>query len=77
VAAKALATYYELEKVTLSVTLAQLEGGSGRGDDVQVAEKQTEILVPPTRFERAARGLGNRFDFIRFRGLLRNTAVSH
>ena len=60
VAAKVLATYYEQEKVTLSVTLAQLEGGRGRGDDVQVAEEQTENLVPPTRFERAARGLGTR-----------------
>jgi len=59
-AAKQLKEHFDREKVTLLVTLAELEGVRCRGDDVQVVEEQKEKLVPPTRIERATRGLGNR-----------------
>ncbi|MEP6889279.1 MAG: tyrosine-type recombinase/integrase [Nitrospirota bacterium] len=48
VAAKALATYYEQEKVTLSVTLAELN------------EKRGDTVMPAIRIERTTCGLRTR-----------------
>jgi len=59
-AANRLTEYYEREKVTLTVTLDQLQGQGGMVGAEQVFEQPEKKLVPPTRIERATRGLGNR-----------------
>jgi len=60
VAAKALATYYEQEKVTLSVTLAEL--GRQRSGFVNLEPVETSVgfLEPATGIEPATCGLRNR-----------------
>jgi len=60
VAARALATYYEQEKVTLSVTLAEL--GRQRSDSVnrEPVETSARFLEPAIRIERTTCGLRNR-----------------
>ena len=64
VAAKALATYYEQEKVTLSVTLAEL--GRQRSDSVnrEPVETTARYMEPAIRIERTTCGLR-----ISFRGI--------
>ena len=60
VAAKALATYYEQEKVTLSVTLAELgrlRSGSLNREPVETSEA---FMEPAIRIERTTCGLRNR-----------------
>ncbi len=59
-AAERLNSYFEKERGTLSGTLAELMTPASTLPDVQVSEKCWEGLVPPTRIERATRGLGNR-----------------
>ena len=60
VAAKALATYYEQEKVTLSVTLAEL--GRQRSDSAnrEPIETSARFMEPAIRIERTTCGLRNR-----------------
>ncbi len=59
-ATKRLAAYYEREKVTNTVTLGGLDERAEERGERQVSEEQGKYLVPPTRIERATRGLGNR-----------------
>ena len=56
-AAKALATYYEQEKVTLSVTLAEL--GRQRSDSLnrEPVETSAGVIEPAIRIERTTCGL--------------------
>jgi len=60
VAAKALATYYEQEKVTLSVTVAEL--GRQRSDPAnrEPIERSGRYVEPAIRIERTTCGLRNR-----------------
>ncbi len=60
VAAKTLATYYEQEKVTLSVTLEELSGQRSSLVNPQPVESLTGFVEPATRIERATCGLRNR-----------------
>ncbi len=58
-AAGRLNEYFKREKVTLAVTLGQLQGQEGTEGVEQVIEQPRKNLVPPTRIERATRGLGS------------------
>ena len=60
VAAKALATYYEQEKVTLSVTLAGLNRQRYDSLNREPVEISAGFVEPATRIERATCGLRNR-----------------
>ena len=66
-AAKALATYYELEKVTLSVTLAELGRQRSGFVNREPVETLAGFMEPAIRIERTTCGLR-----IRFRGLLKS-----
>jgi hypothetical protein len=57
-AAGRLQEYIDREKVTLSVTLAELTGGASAASTEEVAEMSEEKLVPPIRIERTTNGLG-------------------
>jgi len=59
-AAGRLQEYINREKVTLSVTLAELTGGASKASIEEVTEMSEEKLVPPIRIERTTNGLGNR-----------------
>ena len=56
-AAKALATYYEQETVTLSVTLAELSKQESRVSNLEPLETWIGFVEPATRIERATCGL--------------------
>ena len=59
-AAGRLQEYINREKVTLSVTLGELTGGTSGASTQEVTEMSEEELVPPIRIERTTNGLGNR-----------------
>jgi hypothetical protein len=59
-AAGRLQEYINREKVTLSVTLAELSGRASEASTEEVIEMSGEKLVPPIRIERTTNGLGNR-----------------
>jgi Phage integrase family len=60
VAAKALATYYEQEKVTLSVTLAELRRQRSDSVNREPVETSAKSMEPAIRIERTTCGLRNR-----------------
>ncbi len=60
VAAGRLQEYINREKVTLSVTLAELTGRASEASVEEVTEILEEKLVPPIRIERTTNGLGKR-----------------
>ncbi len=60
VAAGRLQEYINREKVTLSVTLAELTESASEVSTDQAVEMSEEKLVPPIRIERTTNGLGNR-----------------
>ena len=55
-----LQDYIDREKVTLSVTLAELTGRACETSTEETIEMSEEKLVPPIRIERTTNGLGNR-----------------
>ena len=60
VAAKALATYYEQEKVTLSVTLTELSGQRSDSSNREPVETSARYMEPAIRIERTTCGLRTR-----------------
>ena len=60
VAAKALATYYEQEKVTLSVTVAELGRQRSGFVNHEPVETSARFVEPAIRIERTTCGLRNR-----------------
>ncbi len=59
-AATKLGAYIQQKKVTLLITPEVSAVQKEDGKEVEPLERLEEKLVPPTRIERAARGLGNR-----------------
>ncbi len=57
VAAKALATYYEQEKVTLSVALAELSRQRSDSSNREPVETSARYMEPAIRIERTTCGL--------------------
>jgi hypothetical protein len=57
VAAKAFATYYEQEKVTLSVTLAGLSRQRSASLNREIVETSARYMEPAIRIERTTCGL--------------------
>ena len=60
IAAGRMQDYINKEKVTLSVTLAELQREEVEGVPEELIETSGEKLVPPIRIERTTNGLGNR-----------------
>jgi len=58
-AATKLGDYIQRKKVTLMVTPDDSDDQREDRSEVELFERLEEKLVPPTRIERAARGLGN------------------
>jgi hypothetical protein len=57
VAAKALAAYYEQEKVTLSVTLAELGSARSGSVNLEPVDTSARFMEPAIRIERTTCGL--------------------